>query len=257
MKLLRTLASISSAFAISMSTASALIVDDFDSYAAGSTLASNGYTQFGGGASIVYPDAGSGLVPPAFPPLQGTQSVYLSSQFDGRGWGAASVAVGDGMTLSWLVRDEIDASTGQTQFYLSNNAGIGGGGSLAGILLDHATEEIRLTGLTETATGFSFLAPNTYKFEMVVDFTAATFDAYFTDVTGAGSRTLLGTGKAFTPVTAAAMAADGGVLLGAAGSAASFDDIQLIAVPEPASIALLALSGLFLLRGSRRRESLS
>src|SRR5262245_23988786 len=79
-----------------ISQTQAVVVDNFDSYAAGSSLPSNGWTAFGGG-SIVYPDAGSGLVPPTYNPLEGTKSVYIHGGGQaGRGWGAASSAVADG-----------------------------------------------------------------------------------------------------------------------------------------------------------------
>jgi hypothetical protein len=255
MKTLRSFLGFAMAFAISTSVASAVIVDDFDSYLAGSSLAANGYTQFGGGASIVYPDVGSGLVPPTYPPLEGTQSVYIGGQFDGRGWGspAAAAAVGDGAILSWIVRNEINAAIGQTSFYLSDTAGIGGGGTPGGIILDGATDLIYLSGATETATSFSLVSPNTYKLEMELNFTADTFDAYVTDVTGAGSRTFLGT-KAFgVALSAAVVAADGGVLFGntGGGSAAFWDEIVI--VPEPTSIVLLTFAGLILGVGSRKR----
>lgn len=232
----------------------AAVVDNFDSYAEGSSLASNGYTQFGGGFSIVYPDTtGSGLTDPPFPPLEGTQSVYVgSSQFDARGWGAASSEVGDGATLSVLVKQETAAASGQTQFYLSGNAGIGGGGSAAGIFLDHATGLINLFGTAETPTAFAYTPGSVYLLEMELDFTTDSFVGYATDVTGAGPRTLLGSQAFGVALDAVTTASDGGILLGNAnsGSAAFWDDVQ-ITIPEPASLTLVGLGALIMV--SRRR----
>jgi len=238
----------------------AAVVDNFESYAMASHLKdNNGWTEFGSpDRSVVYPDTtGSGLVPPTYPALEGSQSVYVYGFYYGRGWGAASSQVGDGATLSWLVREESSSGNGSSGFYLTPV--VTGGASPAGVLLDHATDKIVLTGSGSTITSYSFAPATNYKLEMVLDFTNDQFTAYATDVTNVGTRTLLGTQAFGMDLSAATVASTGGILLGrdaGAGdsSPAMWDDIQITAaaVPEPASVGLLSVAGVLALRRRRR-----
>lgn len=235
-------------------SAQAAVVDDFESYTPNTSLTDNGWTRFGNATSNVYP---SGTLPASsFSPLEGSQSVYVGGASTyvlfSRGWGSASSEVKDGATLSWLVKQgSPSATTGRTTVYLSHNVA---GSTPAGVFLDHASNEFVLYGGDETDTNIAYTAGNTYLIEMVLNFTTDSFDAYATDVTASGPRTALGTKGFGTDLSAATVAASGGVFLGnTGGSDAFWDDIQLTGpIPEPASLALLGLGGTLLL--SRRRQ---
>lgn len=234
----------------------AAVVANFESptYTAGTDIGGvDGWVKHSGDGRVT-PDANSGYVPPTYPILQGSQSfVQYGTGFYGRGWGSASSAVADGSTLSALVRHEINASSGVSGLYMSDNAGLGGGGSPAGVEFNHASDTIDLFGSGgSTSSGYAFANATTYLVEMVLDFTTDSFQAYATDLTNAGPRTSLGSKSFASAEDASTVAADGGVLILRAGSAVFWDAIEVNAIPEPALGGLLAMAATALLRRKSR-----
>ncbi|OHB55829.1 MAG: hypothetical protein A2Y12_15575 [Planctomycetes bacterium GWF2_42_9] len=116
---------------------------------------------------------------------------------------------------------------------------------------------------------YKMIAGDWYKFEMIVSIGARdnttglrplTYDAYFTDVTAGGSRTLVA-----SSFNGASKLSDAGIAHGweintgatAVGSGNSwnqvyFDDLKITEVPEPATVSLLGLGGIALIRRFRK-----
>jgi hypothetical protein len=211
-----------------------------------------------GGTGLLYPDNTSGYVPPTYPPLSGTQSYVLYGGYQARGFGAAAAAVADGSILSMLSGVETFSGIGANgaAFYLSSNAALGGGSTPGGIEYWGPTKTFSVYGAGgSTVTAVPFAIQTKYLLEMELDFTNDTFDAYVTDITNSGPRTLLANDKGFaSALSAANVASDGGVLIYHApgGNAMYADDIQINTVPEPASIGLLGLGLLALIRRRSR-----
>jgi hypothetical protein len=238
------------------SALSAAVLDNFESYPVGN-LPSPPYNASGNLSRSFVGDAGAlgaALI------LEGSQSLYHygpveQGYFAARGFGAAASEVANGSIISSLYREEVDGTAGQGAFYLSDNAGIGGGGTVGGVLFDQASNTVQLSnGGTATPTTYAYIFNNVYKVEMELNFTTDTFDAYITNTTTGGPRTFLGTQAFGAALDAATFASDGGILLTKQNASAAnvvFDDITVTAVPEPAAIGLLGIGAMGLMR--RRR----
>jgi hypothetical protein len=238
------------------SLASAAVLDNFESYAVGN-LPSPPYSASGNLSRSFVGDAGAlgaALI------LEGSKSLYQygavdQGYFAARGFGGAASEVTDGSTISFLYREEADGTAGQGAFYLSDNAGIGGGGAVGGVLFDQASMTVELSlGGSATPTAYAYVFNNVYQVDMELNFTTDTFNAYITNTTTSGPRTFLGTQAFGAPLNAATVASDGGILLAKQSTSAAnliFDGITVTAVPEPAAIGLLGIGAIGLMR--RRR----
>lgn len=198
--------------------------------------------------------------------ISGSQSVWIRNgnavqkSFLSEFITASDIANGE---LSWLQAspDALPSGASQGLSIMSNT----GGANPAGIFGKNVggTKTIWLEGLTSFDTGIAYVAggggaPNLnkiYQFFMTFDFDLHTMTGYYQDITGGGSKTLLGTVGINESLTAATFATNYGVALYSSGGAPGFDNIQLDVVPEPSSMALLALAGgLLSLMGRRQRR---
>lgn len=230
---------------------SGAIISDFEAptYTTGSDIRTiDGWVGTGATIGKVYPDAGSGYVPPSYPVLSGAQSyVFYSGTWRARPFGSAAPDVVEGSTISAIVRVQ---SSSASAFYFSRNAV--GGSQTAGIEFNKTTTNLDIwSSGGSSSTSFAYAPTTNYLVELTLHFTTATFDAYVTDLTNSGPRTLLTSGASFYggALTESAAQANGGVMLiHNSGGELYVDDIQVNTVPEPAVLGLLGLGGLMLLR---------
>lgn len=260
-----------SASGLMAATASAGLVADFEqpTYTAPNSV--NGIDGWNILAS--YASVTPGVAPNRFaaypaPPnfnqvLEGSQSLAVEGN---HAWVTKRITdgdLGDGSTLSWEMR--VDGTTGTASTGLSKtlggiNAGfdapVGGNFSVTG-------------GSTIPDASLAVTSTHKYLMEMVLDFTNGAFEGYVTDLTAAGPRTHIGHASFTTGITVNDINTGGGIFIDAniegpanfAGppggnpndpnyysGVAVYDQFAVTAVPEPASIMLLGLGSLVLLR---------
>lgn len=211
-----------------------------------------------GGQGTLFPDNTSGYVPPGYPPLAGTQSYVLwgpTGIYQAKGFGGDASQVGNESILAALTGVEVYASGSGTLagFYLSDN--VASGSTPGGIEYWKPTHTFALYGQggTDVISAIPWVNNVVYKVEIEMDFTTDTFNGYVTDITNSGPRQLIGTQQFDNALDAGTTAANGGVVItgGFNGSSSYWDNIEINAVPEPASLGLLGIFGLLAL--SRRR----
>jgi|GEM_PF-1581733 len=273
MKLFRPLVGFAAAFAVSMSAASALVIENFESYSQGEALGDGGdpwnYTGAVGGFRATPDPSNSGYT---FV-ISGSRSAFISSgigsldfsDFGGLSWGNSDTVLYSSLVS---IPDSL-GSTARLRFTLSPTSGLGTGAAVW-LYNDGTGARFWTDGAAFVDTGVSVItggggAPTlnqVYRTSMAVDFSNNTFESFYEDVTnnpgvdvslGSQGMNLFG-GSTDTGTSYLAI---GNIHFQSSGAAAGIDEIDVSVVPEPQAIALLALSGLFLLKGSRRRDSLS
>jgi hypothetical protein len=208
----------------------------------------DGWTRASGAANGGWVTPTGAYIPPTYPILEGSQSwlQYANEQYV-RGWGSASSAVGDGSTLSALVRPGT-MSAGFVGFYL--NATSTTAAPVVGIRMNYdgaSSYQFRMANASGGSYAGSFDPTHTYKLELVIDFTNQTAVGWATDVTTSGSPFNIGS-IAFAGGSGNVIANGGVQLYTAGGNYPVYDDIQINAVPEPAALSLLGFGGLMMLR---------
>lgn len=223
------------------SRSGAAMIANFEAptYATGSDV--YGIDGWGGTNAVigkVYPDAGSGYLPPNYPVLSGSQSyVHYSGGWRAKAFGSAAADVAEGSTLSTIARVQ---SASASDFYFSRNAL--GGSQTAGIEFNESTNKLDIWDSNGSEAGsFTYALKTNYLLELTLHFSTATFDAYVTDLTNSGPRTQLASGASLYggALTVSAAQTTGGVMFNhLTGGEFYYDDIQVNAVPEPASLGL-------------------
>ena len=210
------------------------VISDFESplYTTGNSIGGvDGWIE-DSPQSIVYPDAGSGLVPPVYPPLEGGQSVYSLGHYRKPFDAAESNVLQNGAVLSFRVRVEANL-TGQTWFFLRDD--LATGSTPAGIILNDADNRIHLSGNSDVATSYFFTNATTYLVEMHLNFLNDEFGAYATDISNGGPRTWLGIVPFSMDLDPVSVGSIGGISITRfSGSAAMWDAIELNPLMLPA-----------------------
>ena len=140
-----------------------------------------------------------------------------------------------------------------SQFYPSDN--LAGGGTPLGVqATGGGTFTLFGSGGISNA-GAPAVAGNTYLVEMEINFSIPNpnFQGYATNLTTAGPRTFIGSAASAHSYTAASVfqSANGGFFVGKANAGATYFDNFEVLVPEPASLALLAIGAACTLRRAR------
>lgn len=253
---------------LTVSAAQAVLVSNFESptYTADVNPAgTDGWVTYGGGGNITPTSGGYTAAYGAVP--QGSQSLLSGS--GGSTYIRAfptGVSLADGTTVDWLYWQEIQA--GASVVGLADAIGSANPVAAVGV---NAAGNFQLigagsvSGATDTGIAADYGASanaDHYRISIVLDTTNQEFDAYATKVyPSLGSPVFLGT-KAFGLAPSdSGLASVGGttgatspafVMYRGGNSYFAIDDININAVPEPASIGLLGLSVASMLRRRAR-----
>jgi hypothetical protein len=193
-----------------------VIISDFEAptFTAGSTFAGVDLwsNRVGSGTANITPDGGG---TGATNVLEGTQSAVLglSGRFGvAREWGAAGAVIG---ADPWVLRGVMSQLTagGQTEFWVSNSAGVGGAGTPAGLIF-HSGGNFRVQDLVlgEIDTGVSWTPGDVYRVDIVLDLAADTYGVVVENLTAGTGRQNLDTGLQMADF-GGGVAASGGVIL--------------------------------------------
>ena len=189
------------------------------------------------GTSRVTPDGGGTGVAAV---LDGTQSAVLTSSVRfsmGRGWGTGNLPIGE---APWVLRGVLAQLTpgGQSEFWLSATAGIGGASTIAGLIFHSGGTFHVLDDIVDVDTGAPWTAGHAYLVDLVLDVPADRYKVMVEDLTGGSGRQALATGLAIGggagPPAIVNLVNNGGVLVvdDGAGSRTVFDTILLAAYED-------------------------
>ena len=216
-------------------------IADFEppSYTAGTSFHSvDGWTNLvATGVSKVTPDGGDTGVATV---LDGTQSAVLTSSVRfsmGRGWGSGSLPISDS---AWVLRGVLAQLTpgGQSEFWLSSTAGVGGASTIAGLVFHSGGMFRVLDDVAEVDTGVPWTEGHAYLVDLVFDVPADRYDVIVEDLTGGTGRQALATGLTIGggagPPAVINLINNGGVLVvdDGVGSRTVFDTILLASYQE-------------------------
>jgi len=172
--------------------------------------------------------------------LEGTQSAFLKSNWDGREWNGLESYVFDGLEISWLV---LLSKFGRQDFYLSPD--VAGFNTPIGVVLEADGDIARTTpnsGLVDS--GENYNTNKVYRMTMLVNFTAGTVAFTSQNITDAGAVLDLGTGSTGS-ITTNDYQVGGGVIMNERdGNPAFYDDIQvgnINIVPPPAQGTVMTI----------------
>jgi hypothetical protein len=238
---------ISLAFCRGETLSDVAILSDFEppAFTAGSTftgvdLWSN---PVGSGTANITPDGGG---TGATKVLDGTQSAVLglSGRFGvARGWGAAGAVIG---LDPWVLRGVMSQLTagGQTEFWMSSTAGVGGASTPAGVVF-HSGGTFHVVDLVlgEIETGVSWIPGDVYLVDLVIDLAADTYGVVVENLTAGTGRQNLGAGLQMADF-GGSVAGSGGVILvnDGSGGTSVFDSILTAGYrSEPVAVASSAI----------------
>ena len=156
----------------------------------------------------------------------------------------------------WVVSARLAQLTaGSTEFWLSSTAGAGGNNTIAGIVFEPDGDIVVIGGSTVDA-GFNYVLGDTYHLWMEFDLVADSFTGYAENLTSGGGVSNLGSSSILGSDTAGNIEASGGLfVIGDQSSTTVFDYLQVgtgFTIPEPTTLALLALTGMIMWRRFRR-----
>ena len=210
------------------------IISDFEAptFTAGSSFAGVDLwsNRVGSGTANITPDGGGTGVTNV---LDGSQSAVLalSARFGvAREWGAASAVIG---ADPWVLRGVMSQLTpgGQTEFWVSNSAGVGGAGTPAGLIF-HTGGNFRVQDLIlgEVDTGVSWTPGDVYLVDIVLDLAADTYGVIVENLTAGTGRQTLGADLQMADFGGGIAVAGGVILINDGASGISVFDTILAAL---------------------------
>ena len=220
-----------------------VVISDFEAptFTAGSSFAGVDLwsNRVGSGTANITPDGGGTGVTNV---LDGSQSAVLalSSRFGvAREWGAASAVIS---ANPWVLRGVMSQLTagGQTEFWMSNSAGVGGAGTPAGLIFHTGgTFHVWDLILGEIDTGVSWTPGDVYLVDIVLDLAADTYGVIVQNLTAGTGRQNLAAGLQMSDFGGGVAVAGGVILINdGVGGISVFDTILAALYPDgPVSVA--------------------